>query len=160
MPRNPTGEISLAKLAKKYGSSESTLKRYKNDGVDVFNEEEFRKHQELQDICPANLTTGLPDDIKVLRKEKLKYDTGISRERERLNKLQADKVEGQLVDIDEVNASMVRIATTVKSQLKAMEVFLPSKLQGLTSKQMAKVIQESNKEILEYLYNEFKIEDN
>ena len=162
MTPKPRKRPSINSLALKYGLGEKTLDRWKKDGIDIYDEtvvEQYRnltQSPECNDSKKDNITSLNAFELK---RRKLEADTRDKEAVASMRELELQQLEGSLVALQEVCEAQIAIAAKIKAQLKALEVTLPPKLSGLNDKQMAKIIKEHNREILNYLYNEFKMND-
>lgn len=151
--------MSQEQLSDLYGVTSRTLRRYKSEGVDIYDPEAVRAWQKNLPECNANDYQVDGEDADTLKLRKLTAET-LKKEREaELLKLELEEQEGKLIPVDEVSELNLQIASKVKAQLKAMILSLPPKLEGLSVKQMSKIIQEEIYQSLEYLYGELNVEE-
>lgn len=150
-------KMSLQRLAETYGVEVSTVKRYKRQGVDVYNPEAFKSFQSVQTDLAANDKT--PQDAFGLKLRKLAAETRDKEAGAELTEILLAKTKGELVEIGLVMETNLQIAGKIKAQLKRLIVELPPKLDGLTATKMSPVIREHVEDILQYLYDELKAND-
>lgn len=151
-------KLSQEQLSELYGVSSRTLRRYAKEGVDIYDPDAVRTWQKNLPECHMNdVIEG--EDADSLKLRKLTAET-LKKEREaELLKLELEEQVGKLIKVDEVSELNIQIASKVKAQLKAMILSLPPKLEGLSVKQMSKIIQEEIYQSLEFLYGELSIEN-
>jgi hypothetical protein len=137
-------------LAKSYGISERTLRRYEDAGVDIENAQAVTDHQ--QGLSKSATVT---DDDKTLRREKLVAETRYKQAQAERAELLLKESKGLLVSIEDVEEALLFIANKVKVQLTRLENELPPQLEGLSANGMQPIIREKRESILEFLAHEF-----
>jgi transcriptional regulator with XRE-family HTH domain len=146
-------------LAEKYGISSRTLRNYKSAGVDIHNEAAVKAYMELNTMYDYTDNSLLGLDSSDLKKRKQAADIKDKEARAAITEIELQKLQGTIVDIEDVVKANMKIAGRVKAKLKKLILEIPPQAEGLTSVKISQLVRTKVDEILEQLYEELNIED-
>lgn len=152
---------TIKALAEKYGVDDRTLRTYRDEGgIDIYNEAEVELYMESLGVSNNAPDEFVDKDAFIEMKfKKLTHETNLKESESILKDLLVKEKQGDLINVNEVAELQTQIASKCKAQLKKLILSLPPRLEGLTVKEMSKIIEESVFETLEFLHSEFNIED-
>ena len=155
MARPKSQFTTLQDVADHHKCSLKTVKRYKAEGVDVFDDEQFIIMKSACEATGYHSEKLTSDDAIDLKIKKLAAETKRMTALASIEELKLKRLKNSLVSLSEVESTMLTISTKIKNQLKKMIVELPPKLAGLEPDTMIEIIRTHTEEILTSLYNDF-----
>lgn len=176
MNKKPT----LNDRAAEIGASVPTLRNWKRSGVDVFNDEEVKRHMRTIRKLPPNLkpeflpkTSETPEltDVSQIDIESLQLKMANAQDKHEAQTLEiqirglltAFKLQdaaGNYISRALVEEEMIRVGAVFKAAVKRLEADLPPMLEGASPETIQRVIGEKADEVLRAMVEEYKKMDN
>lgn len=146
-------------IAARLGIKERTLRRYKSIGIDIYNDAAVMEYWKLQQLPSEKDAEFLGMDVTEITKREKIARTRDKEAAAELKELQLSKLRGDLVSVSDVEEINLAIAGKIKAQLKRLISEIPPRVEGLDATTMTPIVREYIEDILKYLYEEFKIDD-
>lgn len=161
---------SLQSIADRHGISRQTLYKYRDNGVDIYDDEAIKQYR-LN--IPGSIQATKPKFVKdpslqpelELNDSKSIYeqiDKATNFEQARFLKMKSDaKIQAHKYEVEignytknsEIRENILRIGSAIKAALLRYESDLPPMLEGLTAAKVQKIIRQKNNHILSMFSN-------
>jgi hypothetical protein len=132
-PMNTTRKTNV-EICKTHGITEKTLQAWKNEGIDVYNDEAMAERAARKHGASGNA-------MSEARLKKLQAEA-------RSATMKADQLAGKLIELQEVEHAFTRLGAVAKSLLMRMQADLPPMLEGQSPSRMSQIIGEAIHKVL------------
>ena len=121
-------------ICKTHGITDKTLQAWKNEGIDIYNDEAMAERAARKHGASGNA-------MSEARLQKLQAEA-------RSATMKADQLAGKLIEINEVRDAFTKIGAVTKGMLMRMQADLPPMLEGQSPSRMSQIIGESIHKVL------------
>jgi hypothetical protein len=121
-------------ICKTHGITDKTLQAWKNEGIDIYNDEVMAERAARKHGASGN-------EMSAARLKKLQAEA-------RSATMKADQLAGKLIELQEVEAAFTKLGAVAKSLLLRMQADLPPMLEGQSPSRMSQIIGESINSVL------------